>query len=65
VKCELVKLNEEAEHEVLFEGVINCDPEECQIVLHKGQTFVHCPVEDEEFAVYVLTAVAEFTEAKD
>jgi hypothetical protein len=45
-------------------GTIDCDPEECQIVMHKGQAFVFNGTDD-EVATYVLTAVAEFTEAKD
>jgi hypothetical protein len=61
VKCELVSITEELEDAILFSGTIDCDPEECQIVLHKGQTFVYNG-EDDETATYVLTRVAEFTE---
>jgi hypothetical protein len=64
VKCELVEISGEAEDEVLFTGTIDCDPEECQIVMHKGQAFVFNGTDD-EVATFVLTAVAEFTEGKD
>jgi hypothetical protein len=64
VKCELVEITGEAEDKVLFTGTIDCEPEECQIVMHKGQAFVFNGTDD-EVATYVLTAVAEFTEDKD
>jgi hypothetical protein len=64
VKCELVSISEEAEDAILFSGTIDCDPEECQIVMHKGQAFVFNGTDD-EVATYVQTAVAEFTEGKD
>jgi hypothetical protein len=63
VKCELVEITEEAEDKVLFDGTIDCDPEECQVVMHKGQAFVFNGTDD-EVATFVLTAVAEFTEGK-
>jgi hypothetical protein len=66
VKCELVEINEKAEEKTLFKGTIDCDPEECQIIMHKGQAFVLNSVDpDDDPAVYVLTKVAEFTEGKD
>jgi hypothetical protein len=64
VKCELVSITGEAEDAILFNGTIDCDPEECQIVMHKGQAFVFNGTDD-EVATYVQTAVAEFTEGKD
>jgi hypothetical protein len=65
VKCELVSITEEAEDAILFNGTIDCDPEECQVVMHKGQAFVFNGTDDQETATYVQTAVAEFTEGKD
>jgi regulatory protein YycI of two-component signal transduction system YycFG len=64
VKCELVSITDEAEEKVLFNGTIDCDPEECQIVMHRGQAFIYNGTDD-EVATYVQTAVAEFTEGKD
>jgi hypothetical protein len=66
VKCELVEINEEAEDKGLFKGTIDCAPEDCEIIMHKGQAFVLNSVdEDEGTAIYALTKVAEFTEGKD
>jgi hypothetical protein len=64
VKCELVSITEELDEKVHFSGTIDCDPEECQIIMHKGQAFIFNGGDGEE-ATYVLTAVAEFTEGKD
>lgn len=61
MKCELVEITEEAEDSTLFNGSIDCNPEECQIVMHKGQAFVYDSIYD-EVATYTLTKVAEFTE---
>jgi hypothetical protein len=65
MKCELLEITEGAEDKILFTGIINCDPEECQVVMHKGQAFVYNGMDDSELATYVLTKVAEFTEGKD
>jgi hypothetical protein len=65
VKCELVKITEAGEDELIFEGTIDCDPEEHQVIMHKGQAFAYSGTNDDELASYVLTAVAEFTEGKD
>jgi hypothetical protein len=67
VKCELVKVSEDSdEREVLFTGTIDCDPDECQIIMHRGQAFaIHDIDDDEGLVAYALTKVAEFTEGKD
>jgi regulatory protein YycI of two-component signal transduction system YycFG len=64
VKCELVEAIGEDDDKILFEGTIDCDPEECQVIMHKGQAFVFNGTDD-EVATYIQTAVAEFTEGKD
>lgn len=66
MKCELVDIDENGEdYKTLFTGTIDCDPEECQVVMHKGQAFAYDNSQGGEVAIYVLTAVAEFTEGKD
>jgi hypothetical protein len=57
-------VTEQLEDEIIFNGTIDCDPEECQIVMHKGRAFVFNGTDDET-ATYVVTKVAEFTEGKD
>jgi hypothetical protein len=65
VKCELVEAIGEDDDKILFEGTIDCDPDECQVIMHKGQAFVYATSDDNDTATYILTAVAEFTEGKD
>jgi hypothetical protein len=67
VKCELVKpCREDEDLHIFFEGTIDCAPGECQVIMHKGQAFVYDEdMTEADLAVYVLTKIAEFTEAED